>query len=175
MKILYTILSSALLCACVSDIETHSKQTATVPDTEKALSLYDIYDAFMGEVESKQFTKTNAEEKRIVVGNYKGGKIQQMLVSDFISSPISMYTGNNNVITISKMTKGEKTFLTLTRLNNYNIDALGSLFVDDLKGFKTSELLCTSKCPDGTTIFMAVVLSSDVKKFGEQKIKEQIK
>ena len=73
------------------------------------------------------------------------------------------------------MTKGEKTFLTLTRLNNYNIDALGSLFVDDLKGFKTSELLCTSKCPAGTTIFMAVVLSSDVKKFGEQKIKEQIK
>ena len=126
-------------------------------------------------MESKQFTKTNVEEKRIVVGNYKGGKIQQMLVSDFISSPISMYTGNNNVITISKMTKGEKTFLTLTRLNNYNIDALGSLFVDDLKGFKTSELLCTSKCPDGTTIFMAVVLSSDVKKFGEQKIKEQIK
>ena len=165
MKILYTILSSALLCACVSDIETHSKQTATVPDTEKTLSLYDIYDAFMGEVESKQFTKTNAEEKRIVVGNYKGGKIQQMLVSDFISSPISMYTGNNNVIT----------FLTLTRLNNYNIDALGSLFVDNLKGFKTSELLCTSKCPDGITIFMAVVLSSDVKKFGEQKIKEQIK
>ena len=37
MKILYTILSSALLCACVSDIETHSKQTATVPDTEKTV------------------------------------------------------------------------------------------------------------------------------------------
>ena len=92
MKILYTILSSALLCACVSDLGIRSKQSVTVPDTEKTLSLYDIYDAFIGEVESKQFTKTNAEEKRIVVGNYKGGKIQQMLVSDFISSPISIYT-----------------------------------------------------------------------------------
>ena len=148
-----------------------SLEKPAVKESQKAITIEQIYNAFLGNLQNVQFADSNKLERRIVGGVYKNGQITQMLVADFNALPVSLYEATNKSITISKSKDAKREFLTCARSQPGNTEAVGVIYSDAIKNSLRSRILSCAHYPDGSTIFLAVVLSFDIKEFDKQKIK----
>lgn len=148
-----------------------SLEKPVVKERQTAITIEQIYDAFLGGLQSVQFPDSNKLERRIVGGVYKNGQITQMLVADLNSLPISLYEATNKSITISKTKDAKREFLTCARSQPGKTEVVGIIYNDAIENSLSSRILSCAHYPDGSTMFLAVVLSFDIKEFDEQKIK----
>lgn len=146
-----------------------SLEKPVVKERQTAITIEQIYDAFLGGLQSVQFSDSNKLERRIVGGVYKNGQITQMLVADLNSFPVSLYEAPNKSITISKSKDAKREFLTCARSQPGNTEVVSIIYNDAIENSLSSRILSCAHYPDGSTMFLAVVLSFDIKNSTNKK------
>ena len=168
-KYIIWLMFAFVLVGCNSHFPDTAKPT--VPARQNAITIEQVYDVFLGELQKKQFKNFDKLERCFVAGIYKNGQITQMMVSDFSALPVSIYEAPSKYMTVSISANGKREFLNYTRVDGYNTNVVGVVFDDVLKNSINSKILGRANYSDGSVMFLAVIVSFDIKAHLEQKIK----